>query len=137
MEIRIDAEYSTRQVPPKNAVVALQCEFARFAGNLRHGDRALQDDLVQEMSLGVLQCTESHTLAFFRSRALSRARDFLKMWRRKSCEDWTAITQWPVECSDSNERGREWYLEKISALMASRELPEALKSISKDVPRSD
>jgi len=123
MESRIDAEYAARQIPPTNAVVALQCEFARFAGNLRRNDSALQDDLVQEMSLGVLQCTEAHTLAFFRSRALSRARDFLKTWRRKSCEDWAVITQWPVVYPDLNERGREWYLEKFSALMAPREEP--------------
>jgi len=133
MQKGIDVEYSARQVPPKNAVVALQCDFARFAGNLRHNDRALQEDLVQEMSLGVLQCTESHTLAFFRSRGLSRARDFLKMWRRKSCEDWTAITQWPIASLDSNERGSEWYLEKIGALMMSQEMPPALKSIYDDV----
>jgi len=126
MENRIDAGYAARQIPPTYAVVALQCDFARFAGSLRRYDSALQDDLVQEMSLGVLQCTEAHTLAFFRSRALSRARDFLKTWRRKSCEDWAVITQWPVVADpDANERGREWYLEKISELMASREEPQS------------
>lgn len=115
-----ELEISSRQVPPVNAVVALQRDFARFANNLRHNDRAVQDDLVQEMSLGVLQCTQPHTLAFFRSRALSRARDFLKAWRRKSCEDWTAIKKWPAEPPESDERTREWYLEKISALMETR-----------------
>lgn len=108
-----------QQIQPENAVVALQRDFERLASSLRRCDQALQDDLIQEMSLGVLQCTDSHTLSFFRSRALSRARDFLRMWRRKSCADWSEITQWPATQPTVNERTCDWYLEKISALMSS------------------
>jgi len=107
-----------RQIQPENAAVVLQHDFERFAGNLRRVDRALQDDLIQEMSLGVLQCTQSHTLSFFRSRALSRARDFLRMWRRKSCADWNEITQWPMAQPAVQEKSCDWYLEKIGALMS-------------------
>jgi len=107
-----------RRIQPENAVVALQRDFERFAGSLRRFDPALQDDLIQEMSLGVLQCTQSHTLAFFRSRALSRARDFLRMWRRKSCADWNEITNWPASQPAAQEKCRDWYTEKVAALMS-------------------
>lgn len=122
MSTKSASGFLDRQIQPKNAAVALQRDFERFAGNLRRFDPALQDDLIQEMSLGVLQCTQSHTLAFFRSRALSRARDFLRMWRRKSCADWNEITNWPISPPVALEKNGDWYVEKVAALM--RDHPE-------------
>lgn len=102
---------------PGCAVLALQQDFSRFAAHLRKWDPALQDDLVQEMSLGVLQCEGEHTLSFFRSRGLSRARDYLRAWQRRSMLDLNQVKTVPVDRSCMDATAIETMLEKVSGLV--------------------
>jgi DNA-directed RNA polymerase specialized sigma24 family protein len=109
------------QIFPDAAVVQLQDDFARFASGLRARDPALQDDLIQEMCLGVLQCDTPHTLAYFRTRGLSRAKDYLKSWNRKSCRDWGEIRNWPVfnQNNGIENEERRIQLERIAEILSA------------------
>ena len=72
---------------PEDAVIVLQEWFLRRAGRMTRENRSFVDDLAQEMSLAVLQCIAPQTLYFFKGRAVSRARDFLR------AEDGRLLTQ--------------------------------------------
>jgi hypothetical protein len=66
---------------PAVAAVEMQAIFRRAAKRLRK-DRHLREDLVQEMSLAVLRCRRSHSLAYFLKRGIWKAIKFLKRWER-------------------------------------------------------
>lgn len=66
------------------AVLLLQNWFARKAVRMSKDNVSLVDDLIQEMSMGVLLCVGENTLSFYRQRACFRARDFL---RTEQCQD--------------------------------------------------
>ena len=67
-----------RKFPTAAAALELQDAFRRLAQHLRPGDAFLQDDLIQEMSLAVLLCAGEHKATYFITRALWRAKDFLR-----------------------------------------------------------
>ena len=89
-----------------DAAVLLQKTFGCFARRLRPKDHALQDDLVQEMSLAVLESGGSHNLAFFRRRGLSRAVDYLRseMVERKRLSAYRRVTRDTVDPEVLEER---------------------------------
>jgi hypothetical protein len=60
------------------AVLLLQDWFRRRAKWMTKQNISLIDDLVQEMSMGVLMCQGENTLHFYKGRAVSRARDLLR-----------------------------------------------------------
>lgn len=60
------------------AVLLLQDWFRRRAKWMTKQNVSLIDDLVQEMSMGVLTCAGENTLHFYKGRAVSRARDLLR-----------------------------------------------------------
>ncbi|MCZ7646913.1 MAG: hypothetical protein M5U26_16765 [Planctomycetota bacterium] len=63
---------------PREAAVRLLGDFRRIAAKLAPRDRALQDDLAQEMALAALQAPCAHRAAFFRGLGAWRARDHLR-----------------------------------------------------------
>jgi hypothetical protein len=65
---------------PAEAAVKMQRLFKRAAKDLRREDYHLREDLVQEMSLAVLECEGSHPLTFYMCRAVCRAINFLEYW---------------------------------------------------------
>ena len=69
------------QIEPREAALRFQHEFKFMAKELARRDPYLQDDLVQEMSLAVLEETEKATESFFLWLACWRAKDFLKRER--------------------------------------------------------
>lgn len=78
--------YSLREAPTqfrgklihaRDAAVELEGSFRYFARKFAKGNGALQDDLVQEMSLAVLTCDHEANRTFFIERAKSRAWDYL------------------------------------------------------------
>jgi DNA-directed RNA polymerase specialized sigma24 family protein len=71
-------------VYPAEAAVQLQEHFRFEAKRLRKKDWFTQDDLVQEMSLAVLEHPEPMPLCFFKETARNRAIDYLIEWKRKS-----------------------------------------------------
>jgi hypothetical protein len=73
-------ENRTTLLMPRQAAVELQDTFRWLARALRPGDKSTQDDLVQEMSLGALNCGEPHTRSYFLQRGVSRAVDYLRWW---------------------------------------------------------
>ena len=83
------AEYDEEQdhdeqlYSPDEAVLLLQDWFGRRSTGMTRENRSLIDDLVQEMSIGVLRCRNLHTLFFYKGRAVSRARDFLRREKRE------------------------------------------------------
>jgi len=60
------------------ALLLLQDWFRRRAKWMTRQNVSLIDDLVQEMSMGVLTCRGDNTLHFYKGRAVSRARDLLR-----------------------------------------------------------
>ena len=62
---------------PAEAAVKMQRLFKRAARELS-SDYHLREDLVQEMSLAVLECGERHPLLIFMNRAVCRAINFLE-----------------------------------------------------------
>jgi hypothetical protein len=120
MQAKTDCERRER-IYPDRAVVILQSDFERFAAQLRRCDLALRDDLVQEMSLGVLQCREPHTLSFFKSRGVSRAKDFLRMRNRRMMLDWSEVRAEPIDNTVENNARRDFVLDKITALLGGNE----------------
>ena len=116
--MRIKSEIHARdRVFPEKAVVILRGDFERFAAHLRRCDISLRDDLIQEMNLGVLQCREPHTLSYFKSRGVSRAKDFLRMWTRHAMFDLNEISEEPIDQSLENNAIRDLVLERVAALV--------------------
>ena len=66
------------EVGPAEAALRLQKRFRRVARKLVLHDRHLRQDVVQEMSLAVLQCKEPHMLAWFQQLGYWRALDYLR-----------------------------------------------------------
>jgi hypothetical protein len=60
------------------AAVLLEEWFRWRAARIARENRSLVDDMVQEMSMSVALCRHDHRLAFYKRRALSRARDLLR-----------------------------------------------------------
>ena len=77
-------EIRRKRYSPDKAVLLLQKHFRRRAKRLSQDNLSLVDDLVQEMSLGVLRChrRRNRTLRFFFGRGLSRAVNFLRAEKR-------------------------------------------------------
>ena len=73
-----------KRYSPERAVLLLQRCFRVRATRLTPDNRSLVDDLVQEMSLGVLTCPgrRNHSLRFYLRRGLLRAGHFLRAERR-------------------------------------------------------
>jgi hypothetical protein len=69
---------------PEGAVVLLQGVFRKKASRLCRDNFSLIDDVVQEMTLGVLMCKGAHTLAFFGSRGADRGINFMRAEARQS-----------------------------------------------------
>lgn len=65
------------------AVLLLQDYFARRAVKMSKDNVSLIDDLIQEMSMGVLLCHGENTLSYYRQRAFFRAVDFLRKEQRQ------------------------------------------------------
>ena len=82
----MDQKCSEKRTPklwmPGDAAVKLQRLFKRIARKLRKDDYHLREDLVQEMSLAVLQCQGANFLTFFLDRAVCRAINFLEYWEQ-------------------------------------------------------
>jgi hypothetical protein len=66
------------------AVLLLQEEFAALAKRMKPRHFDMQENLAQEMSVSLLECEKPHTLNYFRNRARSRAKNFLRNWFRQS-----------------------------------------------------
>ena len=64
-----------------HAAVALLSSFEREASVRAPKNPSLQDDLVQEMALGVLECRENGSREFFKQRGIDRALNYLKYER--------------------------------------------------------
>jgi len=81
-------KHSEREEPalvePAEAALKLQRLFRKAVRRLRRSDFHLQADMVQEMSLAVLECSGRHPLSLYFSRGVSRAISFLRMWTRGS-----------------------------------------------------
>lgn len=63
---------------PEEAAVAFYRGFRRIARRMAPNDRAMQDDLTQEMALGALQAGRPGPRRFFLVLAVWRAKDFLR-----------------------------------------------------------
>jgi hypothetical protein len=66
------------------AALLLQDWFARKAARMSKENVSLIEDLIQEMSMGVLQCDGEHTLSYFRERSVMRAKNFLRAEARQA-----------------------------------------------------
>ncbi len=71
-------EFSELKYTADEAVLLLQEWFGRRSARMTRENLSFIDDLIQEMSMGVLQCKGAHPLRFYHNRAISRARDFLR-----------------------------------------------------------
>ncbi len=81
-------------IAPRVAAVALQRHFRAEARRLRKDDWATQDDLVQEMSLAVLEYPEPRPECFFKDIARKRAIDFLREYEmRLTVPGWAPLAQ--------------------------------------------
>lgn len=65
---------------PAEAAVALRKNFRQIAKKLAPKDRALQEDLAQEMALAALQCKRPAAGKFFCTLGEWRAKDFLRRY---------------------------------------------------------
>ncbi|MBI3831451.1 MAG: hypothetical protein HY291_18170 [Planctomycetes bacterium] len=65
---------------PVAAAVALRKFFRKTAKKLAPKDRAMQEDLAQEMALAVLQCKRPAARKFFCTLGEWRAKDFLRRY---------------------------------------------------------
>lgn len=72
-----------KKLTPNEAVVRLLREFRILARSMAPKDRALQDDLVQEMALAVLQTRRMAHKTYFRRVAEWRACDVLRRAYRR------------------------------------------------------
>lgn len=113
---------STVKMAGPDAAVHMQVEFRHTARKMRPRDRHTQDDLVQEMSKALVECTEPNSLCYFRHLATSRAKDYLRNWFRKSPVDRAAFEasrrkQGRFECFDEGPVEQEKYLENLGRQM--------------------
>lgn len=67
-------------IAPRVAAIEMRDEFERLAFALSPLDKAMQDDLVQEMCLAALECTKSNRRSYFSWLAGWRAKDYLRWW---------------------------------------------------------
>jgi len=100
-------------IEPAVAAVRYQFSFGWMARRLRPEDLALQDDLIQEMSLAVLQCEKPATRKYFLDRALSRAINYLEYERVRGMVSIEEIEERP----DPAELRREAFERQIDALL--------------------
>ena len=70
-----------------------QFSFGWRAWQLAPGDPAMQDDLVQEMSLAVLEYDKPASFEFLFGRATSRAKDYLKYEARRGMLSLSEVRQ--------------------------------------------
>ena len=84
-----------RTLNPRIAVLELQGSFRYFARRFANKNPALQDDLVQEMSLAVLQCDHDANVTFFIERGKSRALDYLEHERIRGMRSLDEVKQHP------------------------------------------
>ena len=77
---------------PATAAVELGGSFRYFARRFAPKDLALQDDLVQEMSLAVLACEQSANRSFFITRAKSKALNYLEHERLRGMTSLSEVT---------------------------------------------
>jgi excisionase family DNA binding protein len=68
----------TKLISPDEMAVKYRLKFRRYALMLVPDDRTLRDDLVQEMSLAVLEHGQPASRKFFLKRALWRAKDYIE-----------------------------------------------------------
>jgi hypothetical protein len=66
------------------AVLLLQGWFHRKACGMTRDNRSLIEDLVQEMSMGVLSCKGEHPLQYYKVAGITRARMFLRAEARQA-----------------------------------------------------
>ena len=65
---------------PRKAAVELLNEFRRLAAALSPRDRSTQDDLLQEMCLAALECSQPNQRSYYLWLAGWRAKDYLRWW---------------------------------------------------------
>lgn len=65
---------------PRMAAVELLTEFKRLATALSPHDRSTQDDLLQEMCLAALECSQPNQRSYYLWLAGWRAKDYLRWW---------------------------------------------------------
>ena len=65
---------------PRAAAVDLLDDFQRLAAALSPRDSSTQDDLVQEMCLAALECTQPNQRSYYLWLAGWRAKDYLRWW---------------------------------------------------------
>lgn len=85
------------QLAAPDAALQLQPEFRSIARQLERRDRSLQDDLVQEMSLAVLQQKRTASLKWFLYCGVYAARNYLKRERFRGGISLDQISQLAVE----------------------------------------
>jgi len=71
----------SEQIEPREAAVRFQFSFGLYARRLAPFDAALRDDLVQEMSLAVLQAPNAGSRGYFLQRAWWRALNYVEYER--------------------------------------------------------
>ncbi len=81
---------------PADAAVRLQGKFRWLAARLATKNPHLQDDLVQEMSVAVLECSGDNTDSFYCVRAESRALDYLEYERRRGMKSLEELKEEPA-----------------------------------------
>ncbi len=91
-------------IEPREAAIAMRDEFERLASALSPLDAATQDDLVQEMCLAALECSQASRRSYFSWLAGWRAKDYLRWWflpmkrqeematEREDIEDWATAS---------------------------------------------
>lgn len=105
-----------------DAAIQMQVEFRHTARRMRPRDEHTQDDLVQEMSKAVAECTEPNLQCYFRQLAHNRAKNYLRDWFRKSPVDRAAYEasrrrEGRFECFDEGPVEQEKYLENLGRQM--------------------
>ena len=110
---------------PFEASVTLQGKFRWFAGRMAPKDPHMQDDLVQEMSLAVLECRGTNTMSLYCARAECRAKNYLAYERlrgMKSIEDLKYEPAIPIR----NDEKHILKLTQVRKLLRMAGIPESL-----------
>jgi hypothetical protein len=97
---------------PGEIAVRYQSMFAGIAQHLARKDRTLQDDLIQEMTLCVLEHDKPATQSFILTHALWRARDYLKYERQRGMVSLDEIAQY-AERDEAEVLDFEWKLRSL------------------------
>lgn len=82
MKNKNNAEADEKLYHSSEAALLLQEWFDKRAKWMTRENRSLREDVVQEMSVGILRIRSVHKLSFYKMIAVARGRDFMRQERQ-------------------------------------------------------